>query len=99
MTIGFASYNQILNISGSVGLVPGGVIAIKSVSTVGLTNASATPEIINNNTSIDFNLSFKTQRSEDAYKSKVKNGKIENLTKYGEEEKTNEKQATVEIEE
>lgn len=28
-----------------------------------------------------------TQRSEDAYKSKVKNGKIENLTKYGEEEK------------
>lgn len=66
MTVGFASYNQILNISGSVGLVPGGVIAIKSVNTVSLTNASANPEIINNNSGIDFNLSFTTQRSEDA---------------------------------
>ncbi len=28
-----------------------------------------------------------TQRSEDAYKSRIKNGKIENLTKFGEEEK------------
>jgi len=66
MTVGFASYKQILNVSGSVGLVPGGVIAIKSVSTVGLTNATANPEIINNNSGIDFNLAFTTQRSTDA---------------------------------
>ena len=64
MTIGFASYNQILNIAGSASLVPGGVISIKSVKTVALTNAAATPEIINNNTSIDFNLSFTTIKKE-----------------------------------
>lgn len=64
MTIGFASYNQILNIAGSASLVPGGVISIKSVKTVALINAAATPEIINNNTSIDFNLSFTTIKKE-----------------------------------
>ena len=64
MTIGFASYNQILNIAGSASLVPGGVISIKSVKTVALTNAAATPEIINNNNSIDFNLSFTTIKKE-----------------------------------
>ena len=64
MTIGFAAYNENLKIRGSASLVPGGVISIKSVNTVSLTNASANPEIIHNNTSIDFNLSFTTIKRE-----------------------------------
>ena len=65
MTVGFASYKQILNVSGSANLVPGGVIAIKSVNIVKLTNVAANPEKINNDSGIDFNLSFTTKQSED----------------------------------
>ena len=62
MTIGFATYNQILNLTGTVTLVPTGKLEIINVDTVSLENAEATPEIINDNTSVDFNLSFKTIR-------------------------------------
>ncbi len=64
LTVAFATYNQQLNIGGKVGLVPGGIISITNVSTVKLTNATADPKVTNNNTGVDFNLSFTTIQSE-----------------------------------
>ena len=60
ISIGFAAYNQILNLSGNVSLVPGGVLAISSVKTVSLTNATANPEVSEDNTGVEFGLSFTT---------------------------------------
>lgn len=62
MTVGFAVYNQQLNIGGNVSLVPGGVIAITNVQTVSLSDtAEANPEY--DETSIDFNLFFTTKQN------------------------------------
>jgi len=64
MTVGFAVYNQKLNMGGNISLVPGGVIEITEVKTVSISNAEANPQRINNNTGIDFNLSFTTVNQE-----------------------------------
>ena len=67
MTVGFAVYNQQLNMGGNISLVPGGVIAITNVTLVSKSDtAEASPEIINNNTSVDFNLFFTTKDSTSA---------------------------------
>lgn len=62
MTVGFAVYNQRLNIGGNISLVPGGVISITGVQTISLSNAKATPEF--DASHIDFNLFYTTVKQE-----------------------------------
>ena len=61
ITIGFALYQQTLEFAGTVTLIPDGKIYISDVTTVSLTHAAASPEYTD--TSVDFNLTFTTQRN------------------------------------
>lgn len=65
MTVGFAAYNQLLNISGTATLKPDGKIYIKSVQvTSKSTTATVSPDPTFTETSItNFNLSFATDNN------------------------------------
>ena len=60
MTIGYASYDKLLDFSGTSIMRHEGVFYIKSVTKETHTNATSNPEIINDNQSVDFNLQFTT---------------------------------------
>ena len=65
MTVGFAAYNQLLNISGTATLKPDGKIYIKSVQVTSKTpNATVSSDPVFTDTSItNFNLSFATDNN------------------------------------
>lgn len=65
MTVGFAAYNQLLNISGTATLKPDGKIYIKSVQVTSKTpNATVSPDPVFTDAGItDFNLSFATDNN------------------------------------
>ncbi len=65
MTVGFALYGQILNLSGGSIFKAGGDIYIKSVTQGTHTNAISNP-VINNGNSIDFGLKFTTVADQSA---------------------------------
>ena len=57
MTIGFASYNKVLNIAGTAIVKPDGTFYIDSVTLTSGQHATANP-VITNGSNIDFNLSL-----------------------------------------
>ena len=65
MTVGFAAYNQLVNISGTATLKPDGKIYIKSVQVTSKTpNATVSPDPVFTDAGItDFNLSFATDNN------------------------------------
>ena len=60
MTIGFANYDKLVDFSGTSILKPEGRFYIKSVTKGTHTNATSNPEIISDDQSVNFNLSFST---------------------------------------
>lgn len=68
MSIGFASYNQLLDLNGTVVVQPDGKIYLKSVRLTSSSSATASPEINTSDGSINFNLRFQTKKNqEDGY--------------------------------
>ena len=82
MSIGFASYNKLLNFSGTAVVKPDGRVYIKSVTKGTHTNATSNPQRTNNNTSIDFNLSFTTHNTQNETYVAVFNVVIANESSY-----------------
>ena len=71
MTVGFALYGQVLNLSGGSIFKAGGDIYIKSVTKGASRNATSNP-VINDGDSIDFGLKFTTIADEDETYSDIK---------------------------
>ena len=65
MTIGFASYNKVLNIAGTAIVKPDGTFYIDSVTLTSGQHATANP-VITNGSNVDFNLSFTTVSDQSA---------------------------------
>ena len=64
MTVGFASYGQILNFSGTVGLQPQGDVRITNVQYTGGSHSSANPTFTDH--TVDFGLTFTTVNQQSA---------------------------------